>query len=416
MHDDSKPCRYDWLGIHEEMLRDKVRVEAYRNAIWENRALFEGRRVLDVGCGTGILSIFAAKAGAAAVYAVDREPSCVEMTRRVAEANGFAAVVHPILGSVEDIELPVKADILISEWMGYFLLFENMLDAVLLAQEKHLVPGGLVLPTVVDLYLAPFTDVPMAAERERFWSDVSGVDLSVLLPEVLTEYAAEPRIEGVGFDQLLAEPICIWHFDFRQPRQQTHKLIQCSASWRCPDSAICHGYVGWFDCHFEPRGHLRAVGPAPLPSSVPNVSGKELADLLAATFKARFQKPGSEAEQVDPPASPIVTHSSTLSTAPGAPRTHWHQTLFFLREPIAGGTVVDARFTVEMDASRRGWVLFSSDQKLGPCQDAAKSQSWLLRTYAQPGLQAPPLPTARTWLYGVVEAGSHRRCRTKTAL
>lgn len=54
----------DIEGIHEEMLKDEVRTLSYRNAMFQNRALFKDKVVLDVGCGTGILSMFAVKAGA----------------------------------------------------------------------------------------------------------------------------------------------------------------------------------------------------------------------------------------------------------------------------------------------------------------------------------------------------------------
>jgi len=62
---------YAHFGIHEEMLKDQVRTLSYRNAIYQNINLFKDKVVLDVGCGTGILCMFAAKAGAKQVIGVD---------------------------------------------------------------------------------------------------------------------------------------------------------------------------------------------------------------------------------------------------------------------------------------------------------------------------------------------------------
>ena len=67
----------DFVGIHEEMLKDSVRTGSYRNAIMNNPHLFRGKTVLDVGCGTGILSMFAARAGAKHVVGV-----CVYLSRQ----------------------------------------------------------------------------------------------------------------------------------------------------------------------------------------------------------------------------------------------------------------------------------------------------------------------------------------------
>ena len=125
---------YAHFGIHEEMLKDEVRTLTYRNSMYHNKHLFKNKIVLDVGCGTGILSMFAAKAGAKAVYGVDMS-GIVEQARIIVEKNGFKDTVHLIRGKVEEIELPVpKVDIIISEWMGYCLFYESMLDSVLFAR------------------------------------------------------------------------------------------------------------------------------------------------------------------------------------------------------------------------------------------------------------------------------------------
>ena len=138
---------YAHFGIHEEMLKDEVRTRSYRNAILGNKHLFKDKVVLDVGCGTAILSMFSAQAGAKKVYGIDCS-DIIKSAREIVKVNGLEDTVELIQGKVEEIELPVKqVDIIVSEWMGYFLVYENMLESVLFARDKWLVcPLSFVLP------------------------------------------------------------------------------------------------------------------------------------------------------------------------------------------------------------------------------------------------------------------------------
>ena len=122
------------------MLKDTVRTKAYMNAITKNEHLFKDKIVLDIGSGTGVLSIFAARSGAKHVYGIEKANIYLH-SRNIIEENGLTDKITILNGLVEEIILPVdKVDIIISEWMGYFLLYESMLDCVLYTRDKWLRP------------------------------------------------------------------------------------------------------------------------------------------------------------------------------------------------------------------------------------------------------------------------------------
>lgn len=130
---------YSSFAIHDEMINDTVRTRAYKDAIQRNSHLFKDKIVMDIGCGTGILSLFAAQAGAKHVYGIEMS-EIGEYAKKIVEENKMSDKVTIVRGKVEEITLPVKqVDIIISEWIGYFLIYESMLDTVLFARDKWLV-------------------------------------------------------------------------------------------------------------------------------------------------------------------------------------------------------------------------------------------------------------------------------------
>ncbi|GCC35994.1 hypothetical protein chiPu_0014484 [Chiloscyllium punctatum] len=185
---------YSDVSIHEEMIADSARTGCYRRALQgglrpasgpEPRArvsLLRGRTVLDVGAGTGILSVFCAQAGAARVYAAEASAVMAERAREVVEANGLSGRVLVLRGRVEEAELPERVDAIVSEWMGYGLMYESMLRSVLHARDRWLKPGGLLFPCQAELYIAPVSD-PALHERLSFWAGVKeqhGVDMACM--------------------------------------------------------------------------------------------------------------------------------------------------------------------------------------------------------------------------------------------
>lgn len=168
------------------MIQDKVRTSTYAKFILNNPHLFRDAVVLDVGCGTGILSLFAARAGAKRVFAVDAS-DIAEKAEKIIKANGADNVITVIRGKVEQISLPEgfdKVDIIISEWMGYALLYESMLDSVLHARDRFLKPEGVMAPSQCKMMLGLCDASEIFKERIGFWDDVYGTLLTCALCKI----------------------------------------------------------------------------------------------------------------------------------------------------------------------------------------------------------------------------------------
>ncbi|CAK9075593.1 unnamed protein product [Durusdinium trenchii] len=149
-----------------DMLEDEPRTGAYFNAITWNPESFKDKVVLDVGAGTCILSMFAAKAGAKEVFAVEATDMAVR-SRKLVQAQGLSHIIKVLQGTVETVTLPSMVDVIISEWMGYFLLRESMLDSVLIARDRFLKPGGALFPSHATLFLAPVGSAKACREKQQ---------------------------------------------------------------------------------------------------------------------------------------------------------------------------------------------------------------------------------------------------------
>ena len=199
------------VGIHEEMLKDKIRTRTYMNSIIQNKHLFRGKVVLDVGCGTGILSMFAAKAGAKKVYGIECA-SIAAAAQNIVDSNGYNNVIEIINKKVEEVELPEQVDIIISEWMGYFLLYESMLDTVLFARDKWLKPGGSLFPDRANLYLCAIEDGDYRNEKIDFWNNVYGFNMNYIKEMALTEPLVDSVNQRAVCSSSVPVLVCYWNY------------------------------------------------------------------------------------------------------------------------------------------------------------------------------------------------------------
>jgi len=277
---------YADLAIHEDMLRDIPRVEAYRKAIaacsddWTARG---DVTVVDVGAGTGLLSIFAARAGAKHVLAVEASRLAHYLREVVVRNSPHGRVeVRECLAENLELEAGQAVDVIVSEWMGYFLLFENMLPSVLAVRDRYLRPGGQMLPSKCRLLVAPLEDGAWRSERLDFWKDVHGIDMSALVPLATATACERPQHRLIDAAGLLGSAVEVCNLDLLHVTEADLKRFEVPLSFEIPPGRRLDGFASWFECEFGDAGWL-------------------------------------------------------LSTAPEQPPTHWRQTAFYLRQPISGG-------------------------------------------------------------------------------
>ncbi|KAL3482312.1 S-adenosyl-L-methionine-dependent methyltransferase [Aspergillus californicus] len=254
---------YAYNGIHESMLKDTIRTDSYRDFVYENKHVFKDKVVLDVGCGTGILSMFCAKAGARKVISVDNS-NIIDRAKEIVYENGLGDIITCIRGKIEEVELPVKqVDIIISEWMGYGLLFEAMFDSVIYARDRYLAPGGIMAPSHATLRIAPLADPELITSHIGFWHDVYGFNMKSMLTGIYDEALVRHLPQSVvaaESDLFLTLPlntITVNELSFLKEFEVTLK----------EDIDSLDGWGIWFDIFFMPTRES-TLPPNAIPSDL----------------------------------------------------------------------------------------------------------------------------------------------------
>jgi len=196
------------------------------------------------------------------------------------------------MGKVEEIELPEveKVDIIISEWMGYFLLYESMLNTVLFARDKWLRPNGIIMPDKARMFITAIEDGDYMAEKINFWDNVYGFKMSCLKEEAMKE----PLVDIVQSNSIVSDSQNIFTIDLYKVQA---KDLDFSSNFtlKVKHDDYVHAFVSFFDCIFS-RCHTRIM----------------------------------------------------FTTAPWAEYTHWKQTVFYLDTPlmVTKGTTIKGHIKV----------------------------------------------------------------------
>ena len=251
---------YGGLGLQRYMVSDKPRTDSFAAAIKE--VVQEGDEVIDVGTGTGLLAILAAKAGAKKVYGLD-DSDIAEVAKTLVERNGLTDVVDIVRCNASNFDLGNTTDVIVSEWLGLLAFAEAMLDDLIVARDANLKPGGTMIPSEVDVLLAPVS-CPDLYNREGpgFWREtIHGIDYAILEElEQNQELSLQIRVPA---ESMLAKG---------QPMVSLNMATASSEDpwergelkFQMERGARLDGFVGWFSMQLSPSVRLDTGPDSPL--------------------------------------------------------------------------------------------------------------------------------------------------------
>ncbi len=242
---------FDDVGNHANMLLDAARVRAFAAAIAE--VVKPGDVVADIGSGTGLLAILAAKAGARVVYAVERGP-LAELIEEAAADNDVADKVVVLRGDARDLRFPETPDVIVSETIGSFGVDEGMLG--LLKTVRKRVPDATIIPSHLDLHFG-VADIAAFHRELQVLGEVLPVKLKALR-ERIGKRVAMGTVYGedvVGIER--AEHFKIGYDDLPSVMKTTVKATR---------DASLNAVITWFSSQISPSVNLASGPDAPSPS------------------------------------------------------------------------------------------------------------------------------------------------------
>jgi predicted RNA methylase len=229
------------LQVHGAMLADRARNVALRAAI--EATVRPGDVVVDVGAGTGFLSMLAARAGARKVYAIESGPVAF-LARRLVEINRQSDVVEVIQEMSTDFEPPEPADVIICETLGYAVLDERFRPSLVDARNRMLKPNGALIPRAVDVIVVPVCTTDDSGFSQL--NEIEQLDFSALsgLLGRMHQRRYLPRAMA------LSQPQRVLHLDCQTMTNQ--QPLACRAAFRIDRPAVLGGFSLWFDAALSP--------------------------------------------------------------------------------------------------------------------------------------------------------------------
>lgn len=259
------------LSDYGSMIADSVRMDPYAYAL--KKAIGPDTVVLDIGAATGIHSLLAAKFGARKVYAIETNEA-INLAKDLAVANGYAQRIEFFQELSTQITLPEKANVVVSDLRGALPLFGNHIQSIVDARQRHLAPGGQLIPQRDTLWVALVEARSVYGDLIRPWDYPYGLNMEIAKQMVLNSWSDENSGEVRSRD-LLVEPQMWATLDYASIVNPT--VGQSDLSGRVKRAGTAHGLLIWFNAEI---GEGLGFSNGPQENRIAEVYGRGFFPLL----------------------------------------------------------------------------------------------------------------------------------------
>lgn len=244
--------------IHIAMLNDRLRTETFIRAI--EAVVRPGDVAVDIGTGTGVLAVAAARAGARHVYAIE----ATEMGRAAKDlfaANGFADRITLLPGWSSQVELPERANVLIAEVIGNDPVEEGVMETFADARKRFLLPDARIIPSRARVFGIPVTidekvlaSYAFTPEKTKTWKESFGIDFDSLLTSALNgSIVFRIHSHGVREWPQLSSPIMLADLDLSGTKPP---LVNESVELTIETPGLLGGLLVYFELDVSPGERL----------------------------------------------------------------------------------------------------------------------------------------------------------------
>ena len=228
---------FEFLSVHQELIQDKIRINAYHDAI--KKSVHKGDIVVDVGTGTGILAFLCLQAGASKVYAIEKG-EIIDIAKQNARHNNLFDRIEFLRADSRQVDLQEKADVIVSEVIGHFVLEENMLDSIIDARDRFLKKSGRLIPQTVDIFFVPLESPDIYSREINSWQKkIKGIDFSPTKKLAVNNV----YLENISSGQFLSDPQNAGRIDLVTTKEVN---IQLNCQFTVKKKGLLFGLGGWF--------------------------------------------------------------------------------------------------------------------------------------------------------------------------